>query len=135
MQTYRDHESLARLACTEDTLGLHALVQDSLSGDAFHGLNDLASLLHIVVMGEVDTPQALEQHLGFTILHNRWNGLACDHSGFTPSWDALEVYAHWYVLTFIQSDDGFGIVVFVPRRACHELVALCGRYAREYGLQ
>ena len=50
---------------------------------------------------------------------------------FTPSWDALEVYEHWVVLTFILSDDGFGIVVFMPRGIPHALALLCDRYAHE----
>ena len=131
MQTYRDHDALSRLASTENALGLHTLVAERLSEETFTEINDWASLLHVVVMDPEDTPQALEQQLGFTVLHNRWNGLANDHPDFTPSWDALEVYEHWVVLTFILSDDGFGIVVFMPRGIPHALALLCDRYAQE----
>ena len=131
MQTYRDHDALIRLANTENAHGLHTLVQERLCFESWTAANDLASLLHIVVMDREDTPQALEQHLGFTLMRNRWNGLAPDHTDFTPSWDVLEVYEHWYALTFILSDDGFGIVVFMPRGIPHALADLCDRYAQE----
>ena len=139
MQTYRDHEALIRLAHTEDVLGLHTLVRERIPAETASELTDWACLLHVVVMDCQDTPQALEQHLGFTVMYNRWNGLAWDHPDFTPSWDALEVYEHWYVLTFIQSDDGFGVVVFMPRGSLgspygtpNELSALCDRFAKEH---
>lgn len=131
MQTYRDHEALTRLAATENALGLHTLVQERLTSEMSYEYTDWATLLHVVVMDREDTPEELEQQLGFTLLHNRWNGLACDHPEFTPSWDVLEIYEHWYVLTFILSDDGFGVVVFMPRGIPHELSTLCDRYAME----
>ena len=61
MQTYRDHDALNRLASTENALGLHILVAERLSEEAFTEINDWASLLHVVVMDPEDTPQALEQ--------------------------------------------------------------------------
>ncbi len=134
MQTYRDHEAISRLANTDNALGLNALLSDRLPPEKSLESQNWALLLHVVVMDKEDRPGDLEQQLGFTVLHNRWNGLACEHPDFTPSWDALEVYAHWYVLTFILSDDGFGIVVFMPRGihgAPNELSALCDRFAQE----
>ena len=129
MQIYRDSEALRLLASTENALGLHTLVTERMAQEA--EIDDWASLLNVVVMDREDTPQDLELQLGFTVLHNRWNGLANGHPDFTPSWDALELYEHWYVLTFILSDDGFGIVVFMPRGIPHALAALCDRYAQE----
>ena len=134
MRTYRDHDALNRLARTRDPFDLHLLIQERLPPQTSPESNDLAAWMSVIVMDRDDTPLALEQQLGFSILHNRWNGLACDHPDFTPSWDAFELGGHWYVLTFILNDDGFGIVVFVPRTSVHELTALCDRYAREYGL-
>jgi hypothetical protein len=131
MQIYRSTDALKRLACAKDALGLQALVMERLEPETWNSSEDLASLLHILVMDREDTPQDLEHHLGFSILTNRWNGLESDHPDFTPSWDIVEVHEHWYVLTFIISDDGFGIVVFVPRGIPHALAALCDRYASE----
>lgn len=134
MQIYRDHEAIIRLAYTEDALGLHALVRDRLPAENSTDSQDLAGLMHVVVMESQDTPKHLEQQLGFSVLLNRWNGLGCDHTDFTPSWDALEVYEHWYVLTFILSDDGFGIVVFMPRGVhgtTNDLSILCDRFAQQ----
>ncbi|MFI8616209.1 hypothetical protein ACIGHN_11940 [Acidovorax sp. NPDC077693] len=131
MQTYRDHESLVRLASTKSSLGLDTLVLGRLGEEIRSECEDWASLLHVVVTEAQDTPKAIEEQLGFAILHNRWNGLHWESLDFTPSWDVVEWTEHWYILTFILSDDGFGVVVFMPRGDSNELTLLCDRYVEK----
>ncbi|MBP3982746.1 hypothetical protein J8G26_18980 [Acidovorax sp. JG5] len=131
MKIYRDHASLCYLARPTADMELRALVEKRLNELVAVDSPDLSTLLRIIVVNEGDTTNAVEDQLGFTILHNRWNGQAPEAKDFTPSWDVLEEHTHWYELTFVISDDGFGIVVFVPKSNCDALVALCDRYAKE----
>lgn len=131
MKTYRDHHALCCLAQATTDMELRALVARTFNQLSATEDSDLLSLLHIIVMEEGDTTGELETELGFTVLHNRWTGLAHDAKDFTPSWDVLEEHTHWYELVFVISDDGFGVVVFVSRRNTDPLIALCRHYATE----
>ena len=50
---------------------------------------------------------------------------------FAPSWELLEEHPRFYEIVYILSDDGFGVEVFVPKRADvpQELLAMCAAYA------
>lgn len=130
MKTYRDHDALCGLALPTADMELRSLVANRLSQCQEYECPDLSSLLHIVVLEEGDTPGELDTELGFTTVHNRWSGLAPDANDFTPSWDVLEEHTHWFELVFVISDDGFGVVVFVPKKNADPLTALCNQYAK-----
>jgi hypothetical protein len=86
---------------------------------------------YFLIVEPGDTVQAINTQLGFSILCNRWTGVSFGHGGFTPSWEVMNAHAHWYELVFVLSDDGFGVVVFIPKTVGidPELLAMCARYA------
>jgi len=91
----------------------------------------LADLALFIIVQPGDTPAAIDAHLGFPILSNRWIGIRYGQPGFTPSWEVTEEHAHWYELVFVLSDDGFGVYVFVPKDSAinPKLLAMCSAYA------
>lgn len=129
MKMYRDLASIKALADQTSATGLGHLLQARLQS-LFQPDMDYTGLLLAVMVIEVgDTPADLEGALGFDVLHNRWNGLAYGQEYFTPSWDALEEHGDWFELTFILSDEGEGVVVFIPRGLTGPLNDLCQTYA------
>ena len=68
--------------------------------------------------------------MGFSIAHCRSTGVAFDTDSFCPAWEVIEAHGHWFELTFVLSDDGAGMVVFVPETADAALLAMCRRYAQ-----
>ncbi len=115
MKMYRDIASMMALAHQTPAGNLQHLVQKRLLPNFGAAESDAALLQAILVMEEGDQAADLECALGFTVLRNRWNGLSHDAQDFTPSWDALDEHPHWFELTFILSDAGEGIVVFIPK--------------------
>lgn len=131
MKVYADNTSLSLLAEITPIIELSNLVQKRLIDMKEIEGYELSELLHIVVVEDGDSVNDIEAQLGFTVMHNRWNGYAHDVEGFTPSWDALESHLHWYELTFVLGDDGFGVVVFLPKSKSDALTMLCDRYTKE----
>ncbi len=84
---------------------------NDLGGDAF----DAKALGYFLVIESGDTLDDIACQLGFSILANRFTGIAYDQPGFTPSFEFVEEFATCYDMVFIISDDGFGIEVFVPK--------------------
>lgn len=131
MRIYRDNTSFSHLKELTPEEELNFLMKKRLVSIKDIEGYEVSELLHMVIVDAGDTADDLERHLGFTIMHNRWNGCAHDAESFTPSWDAFDAHIHWYELTFVLSDEGFGIVVFLPKCNSDELIALCDRYANE----
>ncbi len=77
---------------------------------------DLAELVQVLLVEPGDTLAALEAELGVEL---------------TTSWETIERQGGWYELTFILSDWGEGIVVFVPDQpgVPQELLTLCREHA------
>lgn len=131
MKIYRDESSLFSFGNLTPDVELAALVQKRLlDAKSIEGI-EISDLLNIIVVDEGDTVEEIEHQLGFTVLHNRWNGCSHTSKSFTPSWDALDAHVYWYELIFVISDDGFGFIVFLPRSNSDELITLCDKYANE----
>ncbi len=78
---------------------------------------DLAELAHIIVACPGDTLAAVEAEAGVPIGRNVVDGSRLGEPDFTPSFEYVEQHpGGWFEAAMILSDDGFGIVLFVPDR-------------------
>ena len=62
--------------------------------------DDLSDLIHIYILEPSDTLTSVDVQLGFSL-------------GDRPI-DVIESHQDWYELTIVLSDDGFGVVLYVP---------------------
>ena len=90
---------------------------------------DLCELVSFVVMDCNDTVSDLDAALGFPIMANRFDGCRYGEPGFNPSWESVEEHINWFELVYVLSDDGFGVVVFVPKHADPELLHMLQQYS------
>lgn len=90
---------------------------------------DLADLLHVIVMEAGDTVEALEAAIPHSVLAD-WADRGWREPDFVPPWEVCEAHPHWFEITFILADDGFGVVVYVPRKEGTDpvLLKICERY-------
>lgn len=70
---------------------------------AEYEVNDLSSLIKILVLEPSDALTNVDAELGFSILDR-----PCD---------VAESHQDWFELTLVISDDGFGVIVYVPKHA------------------
>lgn len=131
MKMYRDLVSIRALAIQAPATDLQQLVRNRLESLIQEDADHTALLLAVMVMEEGDTTADLEEALGFSVVRNRWNGLTPDAEQFTPSWDALDEHPDWYELTFILSDAGEGMVVFISKALGGPLTELCRTHANQ----
>jgi len=75
---------------------------------------DLADIVEFSVVEPGDSSATIEAGVGFSILHNLVDGVAFGDDDFTPSWEWAQDHGAFFELVFILSDDGYGIIVFVP---------------------
>ena len=92
---------------------------------------ELGQLVQFVVMGRSDTVIELEAALGFSIRINRFSGCRYGDADFLPSWEIIEEHSFWYEVVYVLGDDGFGIVIFVPKDADTELIEMLQHYTRQ----
>lgn len=88
---------------------------------------ELEALAHFIVFEPADTVAALEAELCFSPLQNFVDGSCFGQRDFTPSWEWIEAHECWFELAYVLSDDGFGVIVFLPNDegVDPELLALC----------
>jgi hypothetical protein len=85
---------------------------------------------YFIVLEPEDSTAAANQQLGFSMLCNRMDGVRFGEPGFAPSFELVEEHSRYYEMVFVLSDDGHGVVIFVPKdHVDPELLALCKRYA------
>uniref|UniRef100_UPI00403630BC hypothetical protein n=2 Tax=Hydrogenophaga sp. TaxID=1904254 RepID=UPI00403630BC len=63
---------------------------------------DLSQMVRIVVIDPGDALMTIDAELGFQLLDRPL--------------DVIEAHPGWFELTYVLSDDGFGVVVYVPVR-------------------
>lgn len=109
MQVMRDSASI-RGSATDPTLT--ALISRRIEDLAEYDC-ELDELMHIVVIDPGDEMASIDAELGFALLDRPL--------------DVIEAHEGWYELTYVLSDDGFGVVVYVPVRpdVDPELLAHC----------
>lgn len=117
MHVYRDSASI-RAAATEFPEFAEPLARriEELSE---YGDYELHELMNVVVAEPGDRIADLSGAVGFALEERH------------P--DAMEAQPAWYELTYVVSDDGFGYVLYVPRRADMDVgvLTLCESLAGE----
>lgn len=127
MLILRSPEAASRIAHP----GVRQLVEERfvqiLDGEAYdcdrHG--------YMIVVEPGDRVDALEQESGCPILSDLFGDSRFGDPDFSPATEALEEHATCYELVFIFSDEGAGVVIFVPKvdGIDPELLAMCATYA------
>ncbi len=85
--------------------------RDQLLADGF----DLTELAHIIVVQRGDTLDAIEGEAGVALSTNLVTGARLGDRDFTPNFEFVERHLGcWLEAVLILSDDGFGVVLFVP---------------------
>ena len=92
---------------------------------------ELGQLVQFIVMASSDTVIELEAALGFSVRINRFTGCRYGDTDFLPSWEVIEAHRYWYEAVYVLGDDGFGIVIFVPKDADAELIEMLQHYTSE----
>jgi hypothetical protein len=113
MHMIRSAEALSRLATTHDDDTLRHLLAAQAENLADYDLEDVATLL---VVEPQDTCAALDEVLS-------WPLLTDDH--FTHYPELLNRSGTWYEATFILSDFGEGLVLYVPEDGPAALLDAC----------
>jgi len=92
---------------------------------------DIADIARFIIVQPVDSLDALDAALGFSILQNQTDGRRFGDPEFTPSWEWIADHDHCFELVFIFDDSGFAHVVLVENVAeIHpDLLRLCTAYA------
>ena len=129
MQILCDSRSIQTALQSQTELGqlITGYVDRLSDGEGF----ELGNLVHFVVMHRDDTVIELEAALGFSVRINRFTGCRYGDAEYLPSWEVIEEHQFWYEVVYVLSDDGFGIVIFVPKDADAELNEMLQRYAPE----
>jgi hypothetical protein len=112
MHTLRTHASIHHTAQHHPDPTLRKLISQRIE-ELTDYTEDLADLIHIFILEPSDTLTTVDVQLGFSL-------------GDRPI-DVIESHPGWYELTIVLSDDGFGVVLYVP--ICNDtgpqLLALC----------
>ena len=77
---------------------------------------DLGELAHFVVVEPVDMLAAIEGVVGVPLSANLVDGSKLGDLGFTANFEYVARHGTWFEAVMILSDDGFGVVLFVPDR-------------------
>lgn len=93
--------------------------------------HELGQMVQFIVMTSSETVIELEVALGFSVRVNRFSGCRYGDADFLPSWEVIEEHPFWYEVVYVLSDDGFGIVIFVPKDADPELIDMLQHYAHQ----
>lgn len=90
-------------------------------------LEGYGEIVRFMIVEPGDDPHDMEPCPLINIVDGRRFGDA----GFTPSWEAIEDHGGACELTFVLSDEGSGVVIFVPCREGidPDLLKLCRTYA------
>lgn len=85
----------------------------------------------MIVVEPGDTLASLEGKSGCPIQTNPFDDVRYGDPDFAPVFEALEDHAGCYEMVFVLSDNGSGVILFIPKLPGidAELLALCARYA------
>lgn len=89
---------------------LLTLRRDQLAEDGL----DLDEIVHIIVVRPGDTLAAVEAEAGVAIATNLVDGSRLGDPEFEPLFEYVTRADGWLEAVMILSDDGFGLVLFVP---------------------
>ena len=114
MLSIRSSADMARaLASTidPDLKHLLSLRRDQLLNDVD---GDLGDLVHIVIAEAGDSLAAVEAETGVPFATNFVNGIRFGDPSFTDNFEWVENHGRWGEAAIVLSDDGYGVVLFVP---------------------
>lgn len=103
MQVFADSASILDAHRVVQGAELGELIGQRIEELTIFGEADLSALIKILVLEPCDGLEAINAKLGFSLLERRS--------------DAAQSHQGWFELTFVLSDDGFGVVVYVPKRS------------------
>ncbi len=85
----------------------------------------------LVVAEPRDTLASLERQSGCPIASNPFDGSRYPDPEFVPACEVIEEHATCFEMVFVLNDDGFGVLIFVPKQPGidRELLSLCRAYA------
>lgn len=86
---------------------------------------------YMIVVEPYDSVESLEQETKCPIFHNYFDNTQFGDFDFTPCFEALEEHHSCFEMVFILNDEGFGIIIFIPKQSGinADLLALCVEYA------
>lgn len=113
MHIYADTASIQAAFISAHGTELGALLGQRMKELAAYGEPDLSTLVKIVVLAPGDTPEQVDAELGLSLLDR-----PCE---------LIESHSEWFELTLVLSDDGYGVVLYVPKhpKTHHQLQAYC----------
>ena len=129
MQILCDSSSIQKALQTQDELT--RLITGYVERLSDYEGHELGQLAQFIVMASGDTIIELEAALGFSVRTNRFSGCRYGDADFLPSWEVIEAHPFWYEIVYLLGDDGFGIVIFVPKDADAELIDMLQQYAHQ----
>lgn len=114
MLLLRDTAAMERALSLPLDTDLRLLLEQRMEQLRTHYQGDLADIVefHVVELG--DTQREIEAALGFSIFQNVFDGTRFGEPDFTPCWEWMRDHGGWFELVFLFTDDGYGIIVFVP---------------------
>lgn len=118
MHVYRDTLALMASVTTETDPQLQGLIAKRLQDLADYE-EPLSELIHILVIEPSDALTDVDVELGFSLS--------------ARSWDVVESHTHWYEITVVISDSGFGWLIYIPKHSAVDanLLALCVQHCEE----
>ena len=131
MQILCDSASIEDAICSTNDAELKGLIQAHLDRLSDYEGYELGELVNIVIIERGDTALELEAALGFSVRVNRFSGCRYGDADFLPFWEVIEAHRYWYEVVYVLGDDGFGIVIFVPKDADAELIEMLQHYTPE----
>ena len=113
MHIHSDSESILRAHASAFGSELGRLIGRRIEELAEYAAAELGALIKILVLEPSDGLPQVNAALGFTLLDRQ-----CD---------AAENHQDWFELTLVLSDDGFGVVIYVPKspESDPQLLAYC----------
>ena len=127
-----DPRGMDRAINTTLNPGLRLLLvrrRDQLTGDDIQ-IGELGPML-IIEAG--DTLEAIEAVAGLPIATNLVDGARFPDPDYVPSWEWVQSANGWHEIVYVTSDDGGGVILFVPEREGIDatLLAIIHTFARD----
>lgn len=135
MRTLKNKEAIQAEIDHHEDPAVARLLADHLQYVSEYDDAETTEYLAVIAVEPGDTLQGLDLALDHQLLANLYSGKRYGENGFAPCFETLEEHESFYEMLFIQSDDGFGLSVIVPKRPDidAELLSLCFRYASPAG--
>jgi hypothetical protein len=117
MEIYRDTQGILNAAASHPDPELRQLITNRIKSLAEFDDVDLADLMHVLVLEPGDGGAQLSQAIGLR--------------GMDILPEDIEAHTNWFELTVVTSQDGAGVVAYVPRVGSDpELLAFCQQVAQ-----